>query len=401
MNKKSSKSALGRIIEQYRPHLIPIIAFGVLVIIVLVLAVQVTGMSIAVSRLVDYSGKSKENIDAVVQTLLIETKYTNELRSQFGLSQIEFPIETLLDKKNSSNADSSRNLSFFRAIDRLSSSQDDEKNTASFKAIIDNPAFESFVGSNALIKNQSSKYAMTLTKNDIEYFTIGFNTDSKTISIVPFMGEKIEKDKIDSKTLDELSGLAKNIDSHSALVSSALLSLLKIGKDQGVIDSLKEKELTLSSMELSRASYTYAALKNKSAVFHFGLDKKTLEFFIDDKKYRMYDEFSKKLIQSISEADTRDETQKVIDSYGEEIKSVLSDKAFKTLLEIKKLTMSTIPRDDYYFIYYDVTDASGKKAGSFAIDKFHPNIYLMDKDDVQISSLTALVDPGSEEVKKN
>jgi hypothetical protein len=401
--KKSSKSNKKIFfLDKYRPYLVPITAFAGLALIVLILVIQATSVSITLSKLIDHSSKSKESIDAIVQTLLIETKYTNELRSQIGLSEITYPIEKLLDNKNKDNGDSAKNLSYFRAIDKLYNSNIEEKNVSAFHAILKNNDFQSFIKENKFATKESDSLSIGLIKSELAYFTIRYIAESNSISIESYLGDKLEKVLFSNSTFDILKNVIKKIDAHNALLDTTLVSFSKIKDNQNLLSELKDKDLSIANVENTQELYTLAAARKTTYYLRFGLDKKTLSYFIEDQKMNSYEDFQIALLEAAKKIDTRDETEKMVGKLGDEIKAIISDKSFKTLLDIKKLSVASEPRPDYYFMFYDIKDSGGKKVGAFAIDRFHPAVYLMDKDDVQLSSLAALIDQTAEvDVKKN
>ncbi len=402
MMKRVAAAKKNNLIEKYRPYLIPITAFGALALIVVILIVQATATSITLSKLADQSSKSGESIDAIIQTLLIETKYTNDLRSQVGLSEITYPIEKLLDSGANREADSSANLSYFKAIDTLYNAEIEEKQRAAFRSLLDGVDFQAFLKANKLSIKSKTKLGAGIMKGNVEYFDVLFSGDTSLLTVTSFVGEKTEMASFDKETVDTLAIAVKAIDAHVALLDGTLVKLLKIKDDAGILAALKEKECVMQFDSETGDSYSMAIAKNKDVFFRFGVDKKTIEYFTGSGlKYKTYDDFRDALAREVKAIDTRGDSEKKLDAIKKEILSLSNDKAFKTLMDSKKLKLSTTPRSDYYFLYYDVTDTSGRRIGSIAIDKFHFTAYLMDKDDVQISSLKALVESGSDDVKKN
>jgi hypothetical protein len=325
------------------------------------------------------------------------------MRTLFVLSEITFPIDKLLESSAHGNdEDSSKNLSYFRAIDTLYNTEVEAKNQSAYRNLIASPLLQAFIKENKLVIKSKTTLSSALNKGNLEYFVLSFSGSTGFLSIVPFIGDKLEQVTFDKKTIDSLSVLLKNIDSHAALLDSTLTKLFKVKEDKALIDTLKEKECTIRVEEETNGIYAFGIAKNNTSLLRFGLDKKTLEYFVnDDRRFRVYEDFKIALIDTVTTIDTRGENEKILDTIRAEIGALTSDKTFLTLLESKKLKLSATPRSDYYFIYYDVTDSANRKIGSIAIDKFHPTTYIMDKDDVQISSLKALVEPDGENVKKN
>jgi hypothetical protein len=397
---KANKKSFHIIIEKYKPYLIPFSIFAAFFCIVLTLVFLTTGMSFTLTKIIDQSEKNKESLDAVIQTLVLETKYTNDLRSQLGLSEVEYPIASLLSKNNTEE-NKNDSISYFRAIDKLYSMDNEDLNKGKYNILIQNADLKQFAKDSGLTIILTEQPNVSLIKNDIEYFTITINPDSEKLSIVPYLGNKINDEILNKKTFDQLKTLVKGIDAHSALLANNFLSFKKVQENPSLLKVLNEKELNFSKPEQNQDEYFINIEKKSIQYLKIGFKKRDLSYFIGTEKIASYDTFINRIIKTISELKIQSESEKAIENLQDQINKVFADKGFTTLLKSKKLKVTSTPRNDYYFLYYDITDNAGRKIGSLAIDKFHFGTYLMDKDDVQISSLKALMENPESLVKKN
>ena len=74
----------------------------------------------------------------------------------------------------------------------------------------------------------------------------------------------------------------------------------------------------------------------------------------------------------------------------DEITGLLEDEGFLAYLKHEGLTLSGTAREDLYYYYYDLLDSDEGRSGSLAVQKNVGGIYLMDKDDVAVTSLKTL-----------
>ena len=107
------------------------------------------------------------------------------------------------------------------------------------------------------------------------------------------------------------------------------------------------------------------------------------------------------IIRLIDTADMRTDEQIELDDKKDALEERLSNEDFLNYLSGLELSVNLKPRDEIDYFYYDLyhNDAAGKKLGSFAFLKKLGDIYLLDADDVPVSSLRTL--SVKEKLEKN
>ena len=103
-----------------------------------------------------------------------------------------------------------------------------------------------------------------------------------------------------------------------------------------------------------------------------------------------YGIFIEALASRLAELDLRDEDDILLDAPKEKISSLYLDPEYGGYLESLGLSLSSEVREDNDYIYYDILRNDGTKLGSFSILKKLGEIYLVDSDEVPVTSLRTL-----------
>lgn len=102
------------------------------------------------------------------------------------------------------------------------------------------------------------------------------------------------------------------------------------------------------------------------------------------------------LAATILELDTRPEEERRVDISRQKMETLAQDDAAAEYLAELGLRLDGTPRETLDFFMYDLRDTSGAVIGSFGVLKFHGDIYLLDADQVVITSLETLAALGEE-----
>ncbi len=104
-------------------------------------------------------------------------------------------------------------------------------------------------------------------------------------------------------------------------------------------------------------------------------------------------------MKAVDRIDPRSDREKRVGQAQDFLTGLFAHPDLRRLLQSQGLGIQSDPRENEYFYYYDITK-SGDKIGCFAVDKYSAEIYMTDKDEVQIGSFRGLT--GVETiVKKN
>jgi hypothetical protein len=105
------------------------------------------------------------------------------------------------------------------------------------------------------------------------------------------------------------------------------------------------------------------------------------------------------VVRTLDELDLRTNQEKLVYEKHKFLVQAFQDAGINAILEEKGVAVSTVPRENDYFLFYDIYRGE-ERIGSFALEKYNQDIYLLDKDEVQLSSLKSLTQVTIDE-KKN
>ena len=151
---------------------------------------------------------------------------------------------------------------------------------------------------------------------------------------------------------------------------------------------IRQEELRTTAPEYRDGKLSQTVLtKEERPVVNLSLDHREHHFKVNDDKFRDYEAFFQGVIRALETADTRTEEEIAEAEAKKRITAAAADPAFNAFLRNNGLTIAREPRETVHYYYFDLTRSDGTHIGSLAVQKQYGEIYLMDEDDVMISSL--------------
>jgi hypothetical protein len=105
-----------------------------------------------------------------------------------------------------------------------------------------------------------------------------------------------------------------------------------------------------------------------------------------------------KIKSSLAAMDIRSREEVKIDDLRIEMTKLIDDKGFVGFIDGRGLRLVNSEREDTDYFYYDIYDEGNSRIGAFGIQKFLGELYLMDHEDIPITSIKTIQD---NDVKKN
>jgi LCP family protein required for cell wall assembly len=116
---------------------------------------------------------------------------------------------------------------------------------------------------------------------------------------------------------------------------------------------------------------------------------------VEEQKHERIDGLRSGIRRMVKELDTRTKTERAVDRAVGRIEHISGDEAFRAYLEKRDLTLDTEPREGSDHIYFDLLKPDGSRFGAFAVQKHSGEIYLVDSEDVVITSFSTLENRSS------
>ncbi len=194
-----------------------------------------------------------------------------------------------------------------------------------------------------------------------------------------------------------------NLQEHLQRIEERVREVEELVSSPPVEEVCAEKQLSPGEAEntASTVEWTPSGSGFEDSV-SFGIEKEQGNFFIvageekngEKMRFDALDTFSEALRETLSSVDTRTKTEKAVDRSIERIRHMAEDEAFKDYLSQKDLELDDEPREGADHIYFDLLSKdtpSGNSdegiKGAFAVHKKEGTIYIVDSDEVIISSL--------------
>ena len=349
-------------------------------------------------NVIEENNKNKSLLDLASQNLLLLAKDSNEIRNNLGMSLKDYPIFKLSDENSNSSGngenydETDKDILFFKALEKINNNYNAERGRLIFSDFKKNINFTALIRNNGLQIQDDDELAFLLVKGLNKYFTVQLADNSSKIQIMDFMGETIEAEAFDSTISTFMQNCIQKLVQHYADLKAKILELsATIARDE-MKKLLTEKHLSVSTPEEDYNVVQYIISYNKTSVLNLGVNKSDLSFFINNQNFDKINNWKEKLLKAINDLKIVADQQDKIKNSHKQLQAIFKDKAFLSLLDSNHLSIAQTPREEHYFTHYDVFEKSGTRIGSFAVENFTGEIYIMDKDEIQISSLNALAD---------
>ena len=383
-------------------------AFGaILFILLIIIAIQFSILSGKYDRQITML--STEIEDNNRKYILLEddvrsiNEGSNEVRRILSLPMSDLSIsdseKTIVNPEGSDD-----NLAFYNAVDYIIIHSDKTQMEIDFHDLLYSDGVTEYLLKKKLqiIKTGPSSYELLKSHNF--YFKV--KTDSprnpniEISSILSSQESFLLKEIIDNNSLlfsyidHELSLLDQHYSNYDLLQND----FENLTYDRPLNTYLDSESLKLSELKSDRSGYYYI-INNNDMTFSIklALDCLSLQFTIGDSKFDKYPNFYTALIQILKDSDKRTGEIRLVDTAKLKVESVLGDEAFKAYLKQSNFKVNLISREDNDYFYYDITDKKDELIGSFAVQKIIGDIYLMDSEDIMISSLKYLGSPAQSE----
>ncbi len=351
---------------------------------------DINQISILENQLETY--RNKEII--MEDNIRILSKKANEVRTMLSLPEINLYENNL---ENDTQNNTNEYLPYYNAIDYIQNySEKTKMENNLFLLLYSNTVKEYFKNNNIQIKKTGSA-SYNLFKLSNLYVSISAeNIKTPQIYLSGFTGNAKYfslKDIID-KEKDFLSYLdteLKVLNEHYSISNNLKKMFSNLNKNTDFLKFLKLQKLDINEIKTSSNKLFYTINnKDKSFSINVYLDINDLNFEIESKEFREYTDFYKYLHKFLLESDKRTEEIKVVDIAKLKVESVLTEDSFLAYLNQNNLIIDMRPREDNDYFYYDISEGNSTIIGSFAVQKIIGDIYLMDPEDIMISSLKYL-----------
>lgn len=378
-----------------------------------ILTVVLTFIIILITQFIYFSLKDKDQVSILKSQLetynnnelILENNIhilnekANEVRAMLSLPEIDFS-EKKIETENSVTDNINEYLPYFNAIDYIQNYSDKTKMENNLYTFLYSATVIDYLKKHNIQINKTGPSSYNLFESSNLYLTItAENIKSPQIYLNGITGNtnNFSLKEIITKDNTFLSYLESEIlilNEHYSIYNNLKNKFTKLSQNKEFLIFLKLQKLEINKINTSLNKMFYTITnKDKSFSIIVYLDSINLEYVIESEKFSYYSNFYKYLQQFLLESDKRTEEIKVVDTAKLKVESVLTEESFLSYLNQNKLIMNIVPREDNDYFYYDISEENSTIIGSLAVQKIIGDIYLMDPDDIMISSLKYLENP--------
>ena len=339
--------------------------------------------------LLSESAKNRETADYLNNINSLISYDLNRTRASLGLPVAEYPIINLTDDEESENSQiDAADKTLFNAVDIMLDAESENKKSAMLGRFLRNDIISEYILANKIKSNKISNISFNLEFNNKTFIEISASSE-KTILLTGLSGDELT---INSASNEAVYFINTNLYKIKELIetkSDASKKLYSIAEDTNILELLNNKirldvgenELFFSNIFNDNVEKAWISEEGYSISFRLSSDNKEyFDFYL----------FKDAVFNMLFNYDLRSDEEKLLDKAKTELEYKINDAGFQEYLDSLGLKLSTASREDNDYFYYDIFHEDGKKLGSFSILKKLGEIYLVDADEVPVSSLKSI-----------
>ena len=311
----------------------------------------------------------------------------NRLRASLGLNLREYPVypgsdEELSIEENRFNSD------FYDGITVLLEAEQKNKKSALLGRFIRNSMISEVLTDGEIETKKTTGNKTLFLLNGFTFLTASAESTSEVL-LTSFNGENL---KTSSPSKEAVYFIEKSLSEYKNY-SSKRLRIEEILEntliDESVLSACgktvridKRTDSAIFIVENNKNSVTVSIIESSNKPF--------IKISGDDREYTDPETFKTAIVSAINNLDRRPPEEIILDAPKERINSLYKNNEFNDYLSRYNLNLSNEVREDNDYIYYDINKENGERLGSFSILKKLGELYLVDSDEIPISSLKTI-----------
>ncbi len=318
------------------------------------------------------------NVSGMLVSDLTNTRESN------GLPIRVYP-ERISEESDSISQDSASN-EFLLAIDAFFNAENNYKLSVKLGKIINDTDFNTALNKEGVSMRKTGNNTGGFYKNGFQLGEIIAETEVYTIS--GFEGSRLDITSASNEAVSFIRDAASKYDKRLSLQKEMAANLSNSAVSEKVAQFCTEHDIRISIDDENNPVLIFSN-KNNSNTLRAELTTVADEpgFLINNSYYSEDADISNIILSQLQTLDLRSAEEVLIQNAQAKIEDLQNDSVFQSYLESLDLTLNFIPREDNDYYYYDLIKADGSRLGSFSVLKKLGDIYLVDADEVPISSL--------------
>lgn len=361
-----------------------------LIISLIVLNVRVSSLSKSIEAqkalLIEESTGYRENDDYLGQLARMLAVDINQTRASLGLPVTDYPSRE--SEEPAAGGAESADTVFYDSITVLMQAETDNAISAAIGVFLKSNLMKTYLDEKKLTTAKVSDTETLIKYGDAMIVSVGAASEDE-IQLIDFTGRTMDTRTASKEAVFFIERSLEKMEEAETQKSRMAAELKQLVNSKTILEICGDKIYIENE---SGTSFIFRSETNtdRIRVFIEGAEEPVFRLSGSTVEYKETSALAGDLAVMLSELDIRSEEEVLIDSSRQEIEKLLGNHEFKDYLESLDLSMSGIAREDNDYIYYDINHKDGGRLGSFSILKKLGDIYLVDADEVPVSSLKTI-----------
>lgn len=332
--------------------------------------------------------KQGETVDRVIQGLLLLNNDSDIFREYLHLPDREFPAFT---EREEGSESASNNKMFFDAVQRLLFENRKESALLALSNLLETEVVVEFLEAERFQVVNHQDLTSEIVRDGRRFYQLTAQVDE------------------DGFLLESVAGSTDQVSTPGGLITALKDNTTKIEFHYSEYRRLKDGLVQLQDDETLQAAIKVRKLKLKPTddgdsvlVLKVGTDATQTLFSVradlesggwsaGGTGFETLEALSRGVVEMVDGLDLRTPGEIAYDEAVVAISNLQHDEGFTAYLDTEGVTIAATGREDDYYLYRDLLSSSGDRVGSLGVHRDTGVIYLMDKDDIPITSLRTLM----------
>ncbi len=340
------------------------------------------------------SRSNRQILDLVKQNIFLLAQDSNEVRRILKLPQKAYDLFLPEEKiGKAGEEEEQKSVAFFRAVDRIVANEKATESKRRYKSFLSSKEVSNILQSRGWQLKENGEFAQRILSKGRTFFFIRFDPENAVFEFESYTGETYKTGTVDAGLEAFLLTQDKSVATHYARVYESYRLFASLSKNQDILRAMKKRGLIFRPMEERDDEYVLTISRDPEPIaLSLVLSKKENVFVLGDRKFSNFDSFMHAVAEKIPELEIRTQEERELQKQKEALERFFLDDGFRAFLDSKGLRIANEIREDAEYYYYDLVQGDGTRVGSYGLQKFFAEVYLMDSDDVPIGSLKSLQD---------
>lgn len=340
---------------------------------------------------------NSEAIESVRSGLLRVVEDTGEVRDSLMLPRRDYSFLDASEGEEGASTEPSPFAAYFSALKEL---VEYNRNNASYeevRAFLENAEVLAFISQEGLRPESGENGRYRILWNGELLARLEGSEEAGSFTLLMPEGEQVlisEPTELTTLLQEEISRRREL----ASRVEEAWVTLRDVIRDADVQELLRERELYAGRLSATERSVRLPIFKGRneevlSLRWEAGNDGYAVGEMSSLAPGELLDTFKRQL----QEGDLRSDRERMVDARAAELEELFADPGFEAYLDSLGLSISREPREGEEYLYFDLQNVeNGAPAGSLAIQRLNGTVWVMDEDDVPLSSLRRIQSGGAD-----